>query len=682
MQWKIVHVIFNEENQSLLVEGRTLQLEPLQAEVLAYFCRHPGVTISRDSLIDAVWASRAVTDNAVNRIIAKLRAALGDNSRSPAFIATYPKKGYRLVAPVCALQAGGENRPSELRARTRHGWWVFTASALLIMAAGAVLWWPAVPGGGAHLQPIAGVVALTRGAEQELEPAVSRDGRYLAYSGFVEGRLRLFIKDLASEDVREVGAKDGFSAGPAWSGSGRFLLYLYTKGDSCALYRLTLEGLDVTARDMVHRCPPNSYGNALFTHDEKRVIYAEASAAGPPYSMYELDLETRTTRRLPQPELVLAGNTEFDLHPTDNKLLISSPDPEQWLAFYSLDLDADRLTPLFRLDEYICCPIWSAEGDRVVMIGEHPAYDLISLDLKGGDRRVLYSAPHRINAPARFGNRGDYVYVGGLMNRDVVVRDIASGAESALVTSSVDDRLPSLSPDGDTLAFVSDRSGRDEIWLHDVAGVKARKLTSGDKRPYYYDLVWAPDGRHLAALGINALFLVDAGSGEMRALDLPQGEMRGLSWKDATTLSFSVPVPGGWGVRYYNIVTNTLTPEPRSWQYVRFAAKPDDTLWVDGVGSLYAGAEPVKLPFIMEKPVLRRAFAVQKVGNQIFYTKRQEGMWQLRVAGLAGGETQDRVVVKDAQIILPAVRDGRLYMAKLVENSADIFRTHPKGGTP
>lgn len=60
------------------------------------------------------------------------------------------------------------------------------------------------------------------------------------------------------------------------------------------------------------------------------------------------------------------------------------------------------------------------------------------------------------------------------------------------------DREPAWSPDGQTLAFVSDRDGEEEIWLVDQAGKSpARQLTDGNVGRYS-NLVWAPDSRHLA----------------------------------------------------------------------------------------------------------------------------------------------------------------------------------------
>ena len=137
-------------------------------------------------------------------------------------------------------------------------------------------------------------------------------------------------------------------------------------------------------------------------------------------------------------------------------------------------------------------------------------------------------------------------------------------------------------------------------------------------------------------------------------------------------------VTGGWGVRYYDIGTDQVREGPASWQYVRFAANPDDTLWIDRSGGFYAGNEPRKLAFTLEKAILQRRFAAQKVGDQIVYATRSGAVWQLFAADLDDGATPPRHLLEGRPLILPEVSAGQLFMATLVDYSADIFRTQTR----
>src|SRR5262245_43311149 len=69
-------------------------------DLLAFLAATGGRVVSKDEIIDAVWDGRIIAETTLTRSIADLRRALGDDQRSPAYIATIAKRGYRLVAPV------------------------------------------------------------------------------------------------------------------------------------------------------------------------------------------------------------------------------------------------------------------------------------------------------------------------------------------------------------------------------------------------------------------------------------------------------------------------------------------------------------------------------------------------------------------------------------------------------
>ena len=677
MRWKIRQFIFDEKEQALHEKNadgteKTVQLEPLLAEVLTYFCQNPDKTISRDELVDAVWEARAITDNAVNRVIAKLRKQLGDDPKAPQFIATYPKKGYRFIAPVMEAveveTVAEEAAPQQLVEKPQSSKSMILF-AVFILIAFAVMY---IGETGTEVPAVKGTEFLTRGGGQELQPSVSPDGNQLLYTTFEDNFLQLYLKDLTTQETVKL-SEAGAHHGPAdWSDSGKYIAYLYTDKESCELRRLTLEGMKVTVQETIHYCPQNSYGKVIFTHDDNKLLYAQASEVGPPYSIYGLTLPAGTSRRVSQPELVLGGNREFDLHPTEDKLLISSPDQEQWLSFFTLDLKSDKLTHMFRFNEFMCCAIWGLNGDRVIVIGEHPAYDLISFDLGGGDKTIIHSAAHRINNPIRDDHTGGYVYVGGIYNRDIVSVDMKDGSEELVAASSVDDRLVTVAPDGKTLAYMSDKSGKDEVWLLSLEDYQERKLTSNSTNSRYYDLKWSTDSRHLVGVTINELHVVDAETGHSEKLDIQQAEIRGVSWKDADTLAYSVAVTGGWKVHYYDLRTHAVSVEAEPWAYIRYVQNPNDTLWISAAGAIHYGAEKRKLDTALPNTIISRMFMIEKQGDAVFYWLFEEGSWNFYKTGV-GGETQ-KLITRD-RVSAFAVAGETLYLAKLKTYSADIYRT-------
>jgi DNA-binding winged helix-turn-helix (wHTH) protein len=96
-------------------------------EVLLYLALKPGEVVRRQLLIDEVWRT-VVNDEVLSRAISLLRSHLGDDPKSPRYILTVPKIGYRLILePIVVLKPSSspgrpdavESPESSLPARTR-----------------------------------------------------------------------------------------------------------------------------------------------------------------------------------------------------------------------------------------------------------------------------------------------------------------------------------------------------------------------------------------------------------------------------------------------------------------------------------------------------------------------------------------------------------------------------------
>ncbi len=65
---------------------------------------------------------------------------------------------------------------------------------------------------------------------------------------------------------------------------------------------------------------------------------------------------------------------------------------------------------------------------------------------------------------------------------------------------------PRISPDGTTIAFISDRNGQNNIWLMDIDGKNPRAVTQ-ELAGRFLEPTWSPDGRFLVARRIDAVSL-------------------------------------------------------------------------------------------------------------------------------------------------------------------------------
>ena len=62
-----------------------------------------GAPVSKDALVGAAWAGLAVADNNLTVQIAALRRVLGEEDGGASWIETLPRRGYRYIGPVVAM---------------------------------------------------------------------------------------------------------------------------------------------------------------------------------------------------------------------------------------------------------------------------------------------------------------------------------------------------------------------------------------------------------------------------------------------------------------------------------------------------------------------------------------------------------------------------------------------------
>jgi len=110
------------------------RLEHRAARTLELLCNRAGEMVTPDDILAEVWNGRAISANSVPVVISDLRQALEDDARSPRYIETVAKRGYRLMVERPA------DTPAVAPRRTRLRPTLITLAALALMMAAALAW--------------------------------------------------------------------------------------------------------------------------------------------------------------------------------------------------------------------------------------------------------------------------------------------------------------------------------------------------------------------------------------------------------------------------------------------------------------------------------------------------------------------------------------------------------------
>jgi Tol biopolymer transport system component len=114
------------------------------------------------------------------------------------------------------------------------------------------------------------------------------------------------------------------------------------------------------------------------------------------------------------------------------------------------------------------------------------------------ENRELFSPDRLLQVDAGRGNRAVW---------NIVILDVAKGILSPLIPEDPRGRVgayhPAWSPLGDKIAYVSDGSGADEIYVYDVTTKASKRLTTTLQDPGTYYIAsnkhpsWSPDGGYI-----------------------------------------------------------------------------------------------------------------------------------------------------------------------------------------
>jgi Tol biopolymer transport system component/DNA-binding winged helix-turn-helix (wHTH) protein len=572
-----------------------IQQQPFQ--VLAVLLERPGDVVTREKLRERLWPDDLHVDfeHSLNTAIKKVRSALEDSPDEPRYVETVRGRGYRFIAPVervdvPILQA------RRVKARLWGSLGVLSVLAALVGALALV--------SGRVADVSVRVVPLTSAPGAEYQPTFSPDGTHVAFTWRHEGNEDVYVQRVGVPELRPVAAGPAVEHSPAWSPDGRWIAFVRDPMEPGGRARVVVVppqgGTERVVTDYVGSRLRGLWRRQLaWSRDSRHLVLSRPDEEGDTWSLYRVALDDGSLYRLTEspgvdetPALSPDGRhlaftrrrsdddrPEIHLQPLSSDL---EPSGSSRVLFQPEDLEEFRTMSFFM-------PAWTPDGREVVFTGFSRGPDIRLYRRGVGPEARVQRLPGRMESLLGLDANllGDPVFrpkggelvaacwdTRGWDIAQVTLEGDRSTVSPAPFSSSRGEGGPVLSPDGQRVAFVSDRLGAEDIWLSRLDGTGLRRLTANTPHQYegnvwpLADLAWSPDGRWIAygaLVGENCdVYVVPTGQGDApRRLTQDAARDSGPAWSPDGNWVYFVSDRDG-SPRIWKVPTGGGAPQPVS----------------------------------------------------------------------------------------------------------------------
>ncbi|MEO8055951.1 MAG: peptidase S41, partial [Acidobacteriota bacterium] len=375
------------------------------------------------------------------------------------------------------------------------------------------------------------VQRITSGPGVKLRPAFSPDGSLLAFSAEMDGNLDVYVVPASGGVPKRLTWHPGRDVVQGFTPDGKAVLFTSPRAASnnrhTQLYTVPVGG-------GVESALPIPYANrAAYSPDGRTIAYNPNSPAHLQWKRYRggtvstvwlLDVATNAIQRVAQPasrcndaDPVWLGGTvylrsdrdgEFNLYAFDPKTgALTKVTDHRDFPVLNVAAAAGRLVYEQAGTLHLLDPAAKKTTDLSIAV----AGDLLGTRPRWarGAKWIRGAALSPSGARAAFDFRGEIVTVPGEKGDPRNLTNSASVHESA----------PAWSPDGKSIAYVSDESGENEIVVRAQDGKGAPKALKVPGAGFYSDLVFSPDGKKIVLTDNSlTLWIVDVASGSSKKI--------------------------------------------------------------------------------------------------------------------------------------------------------------------
>jgi tricorn protease len=429
---------------------------------------------------------------------------------------------------------------------------------------------------------------ITTHPGRELFPKFSPDGKWLAFTGQYDGNFNVYVMSSDGGQPRQLTFFQG-SAQPlsdrmgilnevvGWTPDGKSIVFLSRRDASNGWtkrpYTVSVEG------GMAQPMPMDEGGLLSFSADGSKVAYNRIFRNFRQWKRYTGGLAQDITIYDIKNNVVDAVIPHTDYTDTfpmwrGNTIYFTSDrGPEHRLNLYSYDQTSKQVEQLTKFDEFDV--MWPSLGPDAIIFENGGFLYTFDLAARQPKKLTVYVNGERDQTMKHWENAG----------REITDFDISPDGKRAVfaargevftvpakegstrnLTNSpgVREQKVAWSPNGQWIAYISDRTGEDEIYITPQDGQgPEQQITSGHKG-FMFQPQWSPDNSKIA-WGDKDLKLWYVDIKDKKPVEVDRGkfnEIQNYSWSpDSKWLAYDKGLDTGFSVVYlYSLADSKITP--------------------------------------------------------------------------------------------------------------------------
>ena len=539
-------------------KAESQQIPPKALAVLTCLAKNVNHVVSHDELLSEVWPDTIVTPNTLQRSIAQLRKALGENSQS--YIKTHAKQGYSLevkvrwqdnLSPSVVLNASDAIAASETALPTNEP----VEQGIVVEQANHKV---STPSKTAKFFKtgiaLIATIAIT----------------FVVFKSFLSDE-KLPLKFVA---LNSLTATDDKEYGGIYSPDGDYVVFQRYSADICRNNHLWAQNTQSQQETRLTEYM-GAYGGHTFSQDGKTLAFIESNRCDQPvtqklcYKLLTIDFQSALVKPLSPSTLVecknsriispkwlnsgnivlmqefsnrwklisysIADNTSKVIHEVDDGSVIffDYSAKQDLISLNSLHSDGKQYIEILKPDGQLISsnPInlpKEISANRFLYPNFTPYSDLLifstgrqlfTMSYQGKINNVSLPLDRSISSPIFHPTKKRMLVTKGHYDSDVASMPLADISLenkkyqlSVLDRSTLGDGKAQFQPNGNLIAFESRRSGIDQVWLYD--GESSTQLSNFPLDTFIYEMDWANDGQSLLVNAHKSLYHISLESGK------------------------------------------------------------------------------------------------------------------------------------------------------------------------